>query len=122
MKNAKLYLKDIIDSINKIEEFVEGMTFEEFQNDDKTSSAVLRKFEIMGEAAKLIPKDIKIKHSNIPWKEMAGMRDKLIHSYSKVDFKLVWTTIKERIPRVKSLINKINEETEEINHNFLKGE
>jgi predicted nucleotidyltransferase len=63
-----------------IEIFVEDMNFESFRNDNKTTSAVIRKFEIMGEATKQIPDKIRQKYSEVPWKEMAGMRDRLIHS------------------------------------------
>ncbi len=108
-KNFTIYLNDIREAINSIEIFVEGMTFEEFKNDDKTSSAVIRKFEIIGEATKNIPEDIRNQHSQIPWKEIAGMRDKLIHAYSEVDLKLVWMTIKQRLPELKSVIEKISE-------------
>ncbi len=108
-KNFTIYLNDIREAVNSIEIFVEGMTFEEFKNDDKTSSAVIRKFEIIGEATKNIPEDIRNQHSQIPWKEIAGMRDKLIHAYSEVDLKLVWMTIKQRLPELKSVIEKISE-------------
>jgi uncharacterized protein with HEPN domain len=99
-----------IEAMNKIEEFVAGITFEEFQKDDKTSSAVIRKFEIIGEATKSIIDEIRTKYSGIPWKEMAGLRDRLIHSYFGIDYNLVWTTIKESIPKTKSLLKKILEE------------
>ena len=108
-KNFTIYLNDIREAINSIEIFVEGMTFEEFKNDDKTSSAVIRKFEIIGEATKNLPEDMKNQHSQIPWKEIAGMRDKLIHAYSEVDSKLVWMTIQQRLPELKSVIEKISE-------------
>ena len=71
-RDLKLYVKDILDSILAIEKFVEGMDFEEFREDDKTSSAVIRKFEIIGEATKHIPDEIRQKYPDIPWKEMAG--------------------------------------------------
>ncbi|HUW90429.1 MAG TPA: DUF86 domain-containing protein [Candidatus Nanopelagicaceae bacterium] len=106
-KNFTIYLNEIREAINSIERFVEGMTFEDFKSDDKTSSAVIRKLEIIGEATKKIPENIRKKHSQIPWKEISGMRDKLIHAYSKVDLKLVWMTIKQRIPELKSFIQKI---------------
>jgi uncharacterized protein with HEPN domain len=83
------------------------MTFTQFQSDDKTSSAVIRKFEIIGEATKNIPNSIREKHSHIPWKDIAGMRDRLIHAYSEVDLKLVWMTIKKRLPELKSVIEEI---------------
>jgi len=109
MRDYRPYLNDILESMESIEKFVEGMSFEEFIRDDKTTSAVIRKFEIIGEATKQIPDEIKQKYAQAPWKEMAGMRDKLIHFYFGVDYKLVWETIKERIPQVKSLIKRILE-------------
>ena len=107
MRDYKLYLRDILKALESIEKFVEGMDFEEFQKDDKTSSAVVRKFEIIGEAAKRVPEHIKQEYQQVPWKEMAGMRDRLIHFYFGVDYNLVWITIKERIPQIKPLIKKI---------------
>jgi uncharacterized protein with HEPN domain len=107
MRNYQIYLKDILSAINSIEGFVEEMSLEDLKNDDKTSSAVIRKLEIIGEATKNIPKDIKNKNPEIPWKEMAGMRDKLIHFYFGVDHNLVWNTIKERIPKIKPFLENI---------------
>ncbi|MCJ7542583.1 MAG: DUF86 domain-containing protein [Desulfobacterales bacterium] len=109
MRDYRLYLKDILSAMDSIEAFVEGMSFEEFGSDDKTSSAVIQKFEIIGEATKNIPDEIRQQNSTVPWKEMAGMRDRLIHFYFGVDYKLVWTTIKERLPQVKSEIQRIHE-------------
>ena len=81
-KDYQIYIKDILKAMDDVDVFVRSMSFEDFLKDDKTSSAVIRKFEIMGEAAKLIPQEIRIKHPTIPWKEMSGMRDRLIHFYS----------------------------------------
>lgn len=105
-----LYLKDIKTAITSIDEFIEGLDFNQFKVDDKTSSAVIRKFEIIGEATKNIPEVIRKKYPEIPWKDIAGMRDKLIHAYSEVDLKLVWTTIHQRLPKLKSTIEKLLEE------------
>ena len=96
--------------MDSIEAFVEGMSFEEFRADDKTASAVIRKFEIIGEATKNIPDEIRHQYPTVPWKEMAGMRDRLIHFCSGVDYKLVWTTIKERLPQVKPEIQCIQKD------------
>ena len=104
-----IYLKDIKMAITSIEEFIEGLDFNQFKGDDKTSSAVIRKFEIIGEATKNIPEIIKKQYPEIPWKDIAGMRDKLIHAYSEVDLKLVWTTIHQRLPNLKSTIEKLLE-------------
>ena len=106
-KDYRIYIKDILDAIASIEAFIQGMDFIAFQADDKTSSAVIRKFEILGEAAKQIPEDIKAKYPDVPWKAMAGMRDKLIHFYAGVDYRLVWETIQTKLPELKKALEKL---------------
>lgn len=95
-----------------IERFVEEMDFETFADDDMRVSAVIRKFEIIGEASKSVPESIKQKYTSIPWSDMAGMRDRLIHFYFGIKYDLVWNTIKQNIPEVKPLIREILEELE----------
>ena len=107
MRNHNLYLKDILAAIDSIEEFVKGMDLEAFRADDKTTSAVIRKLEIIGEATKQIPDEIRQIYPTVLWKEMAGMRDKLIHFYFGVDYQLVWRAIKGRLPKIKQEIQKI---------------
>ena len=106
-RDVKLYVKDILEAIKAIEKFVEGMDFESFKEDDKTSSAVIRKFEIIGEATKNIPQSIREKYPHIPWKEMAGFRDKLIHFYFGIKYDIVWDTIKLRLPELRNNIEKV---------------
>ncbi len=107
MRDYTLYLKDILAAIQSIEQFVTGMSLEAFQADDKTVSAVTRKLEVIGEAAKQIPDGVRRDRPLVPWKEMAGMRDKLVHFYFGVDHPLVWRTIKERLPAIKPEIQEM---------------
>ncbi len=107
MRDYKIYLNDILAALESIEAFVQGMSFDEFRSDDKTASAVVRKFEIIGEATKQIPDRIRQQYPDIPWKDMAGMRDRLIHFYFGVDYKLVWAAIKQRLPRLKVELLKV---------------
>ena len=107
MRDYRLLLKDILAATEALESFVEGMELEEFTADDKTRTAVFGKFEIIGEAAKNVPEDVKRQYPTIPWKEMEGMRDRLIHAYFGIDYGLVWAAIKNRLPVVKKLITQI---------------
>ena len=111
-RNYKLFVRDIWESINKIKEFVKRLSFKEFVNDDKTVSAVIRKLEIIGEPTKNIPPFIKKKYSQLNWRGMAGMRDKLVHNYFGVDFEILWKVIKEDIPSIKPLIKQMLEDLE----------
>ena len=111
-RDIKLYVRDILEAIKAIEKFVEGIDFESFKEDDKTSSAVIRKFEIIGEATKNIPQSIKEKYPHIPWKEMAGFRDRLIHFYFGIKYDIVWDTIKLRLPELRNNIEKVLKDLE----------
>ncbi|MBN4049264.1 DUF86 domain-containing protein [archaeon AH-315-M20] len=104
------YIQDIIDSIKETGEFTKGLSFKDFKQDKKTVNAVIRSLEIMGEASKKIPDSIRRKHAGVPWKEMAGIRDKLIHEYHGVDLEIIWKVIKEELPPVKPLILKLLKE------------
>jgi len=107
------YIRDILNSIDEIETFVKEMSFEEFIQDKKTVNAVIRSLEVIGEAAKNIPELIRIKHVNIPWKKMAGMRDKLIHEYFGVNLEIIWQTIQEDIPQLEASIKKLKKSLEQ---------
>ena len=102
-----VYLKDILDSFNNARQFLEGLSYDDFIDDRKTISAVVRELEIVGEATKQIPASIRKKYPEIPWSEMTGMRDKLIHFYFGVDMDIVWETVKTRIPKLEPLIQNI---------------
>ena len=112
MKRDKAYLKHILDAISNIEKFVEGVNKENFLGNVEKQYAVLRGLEIIGEATKNLSEELKKKHPNIPWKEIAGMRDKLIHQYFGVNLDLVWETIKTELPELKNQISRILKEIE----------
>ncbi len=99
------YIADAIDAMNKAEKFVEGMSFEIFKEDDKTVFAVIRALEVIGEAVKNVPEESRDAAAHIPWKQIAGMRDILIHEYFGVDLETLWQTVKVNIPQTKPLLS-----------------
>ena len=106
------YLDDILEAVEKIERFTDGMDYAEFVEDSKTVDAVLRNFEVIGKAAKNIPEDVRQEYGDVPWSEMAGMRDKLIHGYATVELQIVWTTIQEELPTLGPQIESVRDELE----------
>jgi len=100
IRKQSLYLNDIKNAIESIIEFTSGISFEAFKTDDKTFSAVIRKIEIIGEAAKSIKPEITAFNPDIPWSVMARMRDKLIHGYFGVDADVIWKTIRYDLPAI----------------------
>ncbi|MCW4025321.1 MAG: DUF86 domain-containing protein [Candidatus Bathyarchaeota archaeon] len=107
------YLQDILVAIDDVETFVGNMRYEEFVKDRKTLNAVVRSIEIIGEASKNIPEQIKTQYPELPWKQMAGMRDKLIHAYFGVDTETLWKAIKTNIPTLKEPIQQIQKQTKD---------
>jgi len=101
------YIEDVIEAMDDAVSFVEGVKREDLVKDRKTIYAVVRALEIIGEAVKRIPDGVRDRYPQIPWKDMAGMRDKLIHEYFGVNIKRVWKTVKEDIPNLKPLFEKI---------------
>jgi len=110
MKKDKAYLKDMLDAISDIEVFIGNINEAEFYKNKEKKYAVVRALEIIGEAAKNLSKELKAKHKEIPWKEIVGMRDKLIHWYFGIKWELVWETVKNKIPELKNQLLKISGE------------
>lgn len=106
-RDIRDYLQDIISAINSAEDFIRNMNFADFENDQKTLFAVTRAVEIIGEATKQIPSEIREKYNNIPWKAIAGMRDKMIHHYFGIDLQVLWDTVKQDLPLLKPIIQEI---------------
>lgn len=104
--------QDILKTIQLIEKFLSEVEFNEFESNEEKIFAVTRAIEIIGEAVKNIPQSIRDKYSNIPWKAIAGMHDKLIHEYWQIDVGIIWKTTQEDIPILKALIIRIINESQ----------
>ena len=110
MRNYKLYLDDILEAIRRIEEYTKKTTFGKLKRDNLVTDGVVRNLEIIGEATKNIPKQIKSKYSYIEWKKIAGLRDILAHEYFGIDLEILWDIIKNKIPDLKKNISRISKE------------
>jgi len=106
-KNPLFFLEDINSSLAKIFKYTDYIDFEKFVSNDMIKDAVERNFEIIGEAVKNLPEDLRNQNPQIPFKQIAGMRDKLIHDYFGVDYEIVWKTIKDKLPQFKKDIENL---------------
>ncbi len=107
MKSPKPYLKHILQECEFLMEKSKGMSFGDFIKDPVLVRAFIRSLEIIGEAVKNLPAEFKEKYPEVPWKEIAGMRDKLIHEYFGVNYEIIWKTIHKDVPELKIKIEKI---------------
>jgi uncharacterized protein with HEPN domain len=106
-RDRNILLNDILESLKKIKKYTDGMTFEDFLKDDKTIDACVRNFEIIGEVSSKIDEDFKLLHPEIEWNRMKGLRNRLIHDYSGIDYELVWNIISEYLDDLENQIQKI---------------
>jgi uncharacterized protein with HEPN domain len=102
-----MYIDDILLAMSRIAEYIEGLTFTDFKKDYKTVDAVIRNFEVIGEAAKNIPIEIKDKYPDIPWNEMYLLRNKVTHEYFGVDYEIIWDIATNYLPDNKKQIERI---------------
>ena len=101
------YVEDIADAMEKAEILLKSVTYDQFEADFRINFAVVRALEIVGEATKRLPMTLRDQYPNIPWKQMAGMRDRIIHGYDNVDLEIVWDVVMQDIPRIKPQIEQI---------------
>ncbi|MCX5893032.1 MAG: DUF86 domain-containing protein [Deltaproteobacteria bacterium] len=106
-KDYKVYLDDIIESIEKIRGYIEGMSFESFYGDSRTVDAVNRNLGIIGEAANRIPEEIKSKYPDNEWAKIIGLRNIIIHNYSSVDLEIIWDIIQNKLSQLEMQVKEI---------------
>jgi len=107
LKEDKVYILHILEAISKAERYVKGFSFEEFLKNEEKKDAVVRNLEIIGEAAAKISQKTRKRHPNIQWRDIIDMRNRLIHEYFGVDFKIVWNVIKEELPILNKQLKQI---------------
>jgi uncharacterized protein with HEPN domain len=106
-REPELLLQDIEESITKIKSYTSEMSFEMFQNDDKTIDAVIRNFEVIGEAANRIPDEIKDRFNKVNWHRIRGFRNRIVHDYMGVDLEIIWEIIEKNLDELKEQIEEI---------------
>jgi uncharacterized protein with HEPN domain len=110
MKKNLLFLKDILDSIQRIESYIEGIHYESFSSNQMMFDAVIRNLEVIGEASRNMPEEIRNKYPEIPWRKMIALRNILIHEYFGIDESIVWEVIKTNLPQLKPDIVRVLQE------------
>jgi uncharacterized protein with HEPN domain len=108
-RTYRLFLEDMLLSMTRVAEYISGLSFIEFKQDYKTVDAVIRNFEVIGEASKNMPKEIKDKYPMVPWEEMYLMRNKISHEYFGIDYEILWDVASNYLPENKSQIEEILE-------------
>ncbi|HXT98119.1 MAG TPA: DUF86 domain-containing protein [Polyangia bacterium] len=97
-RDARLFLEDIVACCDKIGRYTLGLVFEQFRKDDKTLDAVARNLELIGEATKRLPEELRKRYQDVPWRRMAGLRDVIVHGYFGIDVQLLWDIVQKDVP------------------------
>lgn len=106
-RTYRMYMEDILISMNRILEYVEGFSVFDFSKDYKTVDAVIRNFEIIGEATRNVPEEVKARHPEVPWDEMYLLRNKASHEYFGIDYEIIWDIVSNYIPENRAQIEKV---------------
>lgn len=109
-KDPKIFLDDIIYSVERIEEMAKNLSEEGFKHNMEKQDAIIRRLSVIGEDANNLPKDLKEKHAEIEWRKIVNMRNFLVHEYFEIDLELVWNTVKDDLPKLKAGITKMLKE------------
>ena len=109
-RDYKVYLQDILDAVGKVRSYTTGLTLKTFSEDTKSVDAVVRNLEVIGEAIKQVPDNVRSKHADVEWRKIAGLRDILAHQYFGVDMEIVWDIVQNKLPALEAQIRKIVEE------------
>jgi len=106
-RDPDLLIEDMLASIRKIERYTSGMDQELFQQDEKTVDAVVRNLEILGEATRQLPDDFTARHEDVPWRQIAGLRNRIVHDYFGLDLELIWEVIRRDLPQFQARLEKL---------------
>jgi uncharacterized protein with HEPN domain len=106
-RDPELLVEDMLEALRKIEQYIAGMDHSAFLQDEKTIDAVVRNLEVLGEAARQVPDDFAVSHPDVPWRKIAGLRNRIVHDYFGLDLEIIWQIIGNDLPPLKAKLEKL---------------